>query len=255
MYRGEVRAWILLLVAGCGRFGFSDAPTVDAARMLDAAVDDAPDAATFSVEGVTRYAMDDDPAGGVIASPQLPATCTTCPTATIGVHGGGYLFDGNAVFQLPSTGLVTAAPYSIAVWFRLDQPTSPGSGRSMVNKPFGDTAATNVANLLVMNDNLPSFETTTDGVANDYLSAVGGVNLGAWHHAAVTWDGTTKQLYLDGALARSTPATVADSNLPVQVGADRDYGVNIYPWIGALDDLQFYSRALTGAEMDVSDGG
>jgi hypothetical protein len=242
-----VRALLLLVVTACGRFGFSDDGAIDAAPVVDGT----PDAPAFIAPGVVvRYAMDDDPATGVIGSAELPATCVTCPTATTGVHGGGYLFDGSVRFALPSTTLVGAGPYSVAVWFRLDVAPLPGYGRSMVNKVYSDTLTTDVFNLLVT-DQLPSYETTAVAGSTSYVTATAPVNLGDWHHIAGTWDGTTKRLYIDGTLVGSLATTLLDSTEPLAIGADQDMGTTAYPWIGALDDLQFYARALGDAEIAV----
>lgn len=243
-----MRPLMLLVVAGCGRFGFGDAPEIDAAPAIDAPAD----GPAFVAPGlVVRYAMDDDPSGGVVSSAELPATCATCPKPTTGIHGGAYLFDGAVAFALPSSTLVGAAPYTVALWFRLDEDPLPGYGRSMVNKAFSDAQTTDVFNMLVKGASVPAFETTADGLATSYVIAPAGVNVGEWHHAAAVWDGATKRLYLDGALVASGAATLVDSAVQLQVGADRDMGADAYPWIGALDELQFYARALGDSEISV----
>lgn len=245
-----MRALLLLVVAGCGRLGFSDAAAIDAPLDPDARIDAPTDAPAFIAPGiVVRYAMDDDPAGGTIGSAQLPATCTTCPTATPGVHGGAYLFDGTVRFELPSATLVGTAPYTVALWFRMDADPEVGFGRSMVNKYYSATLTTDVMSLVIRTGNLPTFETTAEVGLTSFLTAPTGVVVGAWHHVAATWDGTTKRLYVDGAPVASVVEPVLDSSEPLGVGADLDSAQNIHPWNGALDELQFYGRALTDAEV------
>lgn len=245
-----MRALLFLVVAGCGRLGFSDGAATDAAPDPDARLDAPPDAPAFIAPGiVVRYAMDDDPASGAIGSAELPATCTVCPKSTPGVHGGAYLFDGTVRFELPSSTLVGNAPYTVALWFRLDADPVGGDGRSMVNKYYSDTLTSDVFSLVVRTGNAMTFETTGEVGVTSFLSAPTAVVVGAWHHVAATWDGTTKRLYLDGAQVASIAQAVLDSSAPIGVGADLDYAQNIHPWNGALDELQFYGRALTGDEI------
>lgn len=241
-----MRALLLLVVAGCGRLGFGDAPAPDP----DARFDAPGDAPAFIAPGiVVRYAMDDDPASGVIGSAELPATCAVCPISTPGVHGGAYLFDGTIRFELPSSTLVGTAPYSVALWFRMDTDPEGGNGRSMVNKYYRDTLTSDVFSLVVRAGNALTFETTAEVGLTSFLSAPTAVVAGAWRHVAATWDGTTKRLYVDGALVGAIAETVLDSTAPLGVGADLDNAANIHPWNGALDELQFYGRALTDAEV------
>ncbi len=71
----------------------------------------------------------------------------------------------------------------------------------------------------------------------------GTVPIGAWHHTAMTWDGTTMRLYLDGVEIASQAATGtldADDAMPVTIGntatADR-------PLDGTLDEVRVISAA------------
>ncbi len=243
---------LLLVATGCGRLGFGDGTPPDAAGSVDAiAVDgDRVDAAdSFVLAGiVARYPMNDNPASGAIGSPQLPATCAPCPTSAPGKHDGGYQFDGGVSFELPSATLVGVAPYSVAVWFKLATYAGVGGGRSIVNKPLDTTSALNVFNLVVIDTGTASME-TTGGTTNDYTSSPIINALDTWHHLVATWDGTTKRLYEDGALQAATAAVIADSTEWIRIGADRDYGSSLYFFEGVLDELQFYGRVLSDAEI------
>jgi hypothetical protein len=71
---------------------------------------------------------------------------------------------------------------------------------------------------------------------------------GAWHHVAATYDGATLALYVDGVLKVTAPDTIGLqlNDAPVHVGRRED-GYQAYP--GLIDDVRFYSRALTLAEI------
>jgi hypothetical protein len=72
---------------------------------------------------------------------------------------------------------------------------------------------------------------------------------GAWHHVATTWDGMTKRLYIDGALENSNTIGVEDSTRPIELGADIDFGVRSNFYLGSLDDVCFWNRALADADV------
>jgi len=95
------------------------------------------------------------------------------------------------------------------------------------------------------------------------LTAVGGsydcvssliVSDNSWHHLAVTYNGITITLYLDGASVTSCPRTLQTGpNSPLYFGkwlvTGGDAGANSY--VGALDDAFVYKRALSGAEISM----
>lgn len=230
-----MRASVVLLAA-CGRLGFPDQPAPDAPVTIDAGV----------AGLVVEYPMDDDPSGGTIASPQRPATCTTCPTATTGVRGGGYHFDGTQGFAI---GDLLDANYTVLVWarFEADAPDSD-HGRPLVSKPIAGTEL-DAFNLLAISTVI-AFESSA-GTATDYLPDSIPVVLDTWHAYAASWDGAMKRLYRDGVLIGFESATIAASPESVYVGEDVDFGTATFFLIGALDELRIYDRALTDAEIQL----
>ncbi len=69
---------------------------------------------------------------------------------------------------------------------------------------------------------------------------------GAWHHIAVTFDGTTLTGYLDGSPIGGGAATYAFAGVPLTV-AQAHNGENFFN--GRVDDLRLYSRALDAMEV------
>lgn len=73
------------------------------------------------------------------------------------------------------------------------------------------------------------------------------VNDGVWHMIAGVRTGDTIKIYVDGTEQGSTSGTVIDNNtLNLGIGANRNGEL---PLDGALDDLRFYGRALSSAEI------
>lgn len=83
--------------------------------------------------------------------------------------------------------------------------------------------------------------------------------LNAWHHFALTYDGTTLTRYTDGTAVFST--TVASQPLPVSMwGAEAlTFAVQTYPikdfFIGALDEVAIFNECLDATEVTTIKGG
>jgi prepilin-type processing-associated H-X9-DG protein len=76
---------------------------------------------------------------------------------------------------------------------------------------------------------------------------------GSWHHTALTYDGTTKSLYVDGALIQQGPTKggggpVTENSLPIRLGAN-SWNWSLSELDGALDDFRIYSCTLTAQEI------
>jgi N-acetylneuraminic acid mutarotase len=71
---------------------------------------------------------------------------------------------------------------------------------------------------------------------------------GAWHHVAMTYDGATLRLYVDGSEAASEAATgtLCDSSAPVQLGSFFGGSNNLN---GTLDEVRVHDRALPAEEV------
>lgn len=239
----------MLSAIGCGRSGFDSRD--DAAPPPDVAT---PDATTGPV---VAYAMDDDPSTGRItsSSSEFDGTCTRCPTQTAGRLGNAYAFDGSAEVRLPAPAgaLLGTAPYTVSMW--LNATTMPQTSIGVViAKPFSATSDANVYSVWVNHDppGQVFYETTPSGepASYEFVSSPVGVDVrGTWHHVATTWDGTTKRLYVDGAVVASSTMQVVGSSELIVLGTDVDNNTVTLHYVGALDELQLYARALGDSEI------
>ena len=81
-------------------------------------------------------------------------------------------------------------------------------------------------------------------------TAPGTIVPGQWQHLASTWDGTTKPIYIDGVeLATSGGAAIVYDAGPMLIGCDANTGSSAAFFVGSLDDLQIYDRALNAGEI------
>ncbi len=72
--------------------------------------------------------------------------------------------------------------------------------------------------------------------------------LNAWSHLAMSWDGTTQRLYVNG---NQVASRALAGTLPNSAGALRFGGNGVWPeWFaGRLDEIRIYDRALSQAEL------
>jgi Concanavalin A-like lectin/glucanases superfamily len=254
MIAGSRWLWLTALVA-CGRVGFDpiDAP------------------AGLRSSAVLWLQMEEaDPRSGSIADAgtghHAVLCSTTCPTSSMGKHGGGFHFAQQQLQVVWQSDLDVRNAYTIAVWAQLDQTPADGIFACAFTEPVSPALDGNSYSLCVNKQGPYTFTTDSRGTtgASDELS-VGAAQPGVWVHLAATWERDprtglgTKAFYVD-TLAASTSAEVPidfDMSLPV-VGADTgplclappcaDTGP-LYFWNGALDDVLLFDRVLTPAEI------
>lgn len=252
-HRGLV---LLVLVVGCGKVveekpdakppsdgttGGSDAALdgpIDAA--LDAAIDAAPSDIPAGAALWLRF--DDSPTDGSTDSAGTHSvTCTSCPAQVTGHVGGAYQFtSGNRVSTIGAD-LGPKTAFTIAMWVRADQD----------NTSLGLIACKELTNssdcsygFLHEAMRIPCFYHTS----GNHQHAMTALPIGEWHHLAMTWNGMTKLGYVDGVQAITLAATTigVDDALPLSFG---NYTPGSYPFLGSIDDVVFYNRALTVAEI------
>jgi hypothetical protein len=70
-----------------------------------------------------------------------------------------------------------------------------------------------------------------------------------WHHMAVTRDNNELKFYIDGVLIGTAPTPAGTGPFDPTNNYSLGGAYDIY-WKGALDDLRFYQRVLTAAEIN-----
>ncbi|MAE63123.1 MAG: hypothetical protein CMJ18_02520, partial [Phycisphaeraceae bacterium] len=144
----------------------------------------------------------------------------------------------NAVFHVTSALTVTA-------WIKADAWPSGHRVAVILRKGEGNP---NNWQFAVKDGRVTLYLDESDG---DGVSADTVLNSGQWYHVAATWDGTTIKLFVDGAIdngsgdARAAPILTDDRAIYLggRGGTDKHDGV--------LDDVRFYDRALSAAEIRV----
>jgi hypothetical protein len=185
------------------------------------------------------------------------------------VNQGPY-FGGARFFDLLGKNhgtLVSASTWASAGPLPFGALTFDGTGFVTLNCPLIQTAMT-VA-LWVNGTFVDAFDTpwkvadTTAGVYNyagtnvqwQLYTAVGqlhsinyaGALDGTWHHLAMTYDGATMAVYLDGVSQGTTPAS---GNIEYNGNGFSSFAIGGgNPWAGRLADLRLYGRGLSAGEI------
>jgi Concanavalin A-like lectin/glucanases superfamily len=242
---------------GCGRVGFSPLALKDQDAATDAVIADAlHDAANVLVpDFVARYPMDDDPSitGMMRAEPStFNITCdlSKCPVADL--SGGWTLnFDRNGRIVLPVSSWVGGTNYSVSLWVKPNPGLVEASVLTKPLSPIGD-GAIDVLTIDTVDPSLGVVLSSGGTVAPTLQFADGSATFGQWHHFVVTKQDQKIVVYIDGVEAKAFELitdSFNDSTATLGLGADIDNRDFSWKYYGGVDDLRFYSRAITAQEV------
>lgn len=231
---------VLCVMCACGRVGFIDGATCDDSHATDVtgdAVDSSGLLFRFTFDGTLT--TDSGPAGH-------DATCTTCPTQVspgrIGAAAAS--FDGTMCLDIPDALDLRPIAFTVAAWANVSVVLP--SPEQLVTRP--DDGATTMNNTFEM-----YFEPNTRA----YYTNIGGATATAglfsgWHHLAAVYDSSSVVLYFDGT-PTGTPASAGAAVYGAgdlwHVGCDIDVGAHDHNFVGLLDDVRLYNRALAAGEV------
>jgi hypothetical protein len=230
---------LFVLLAACGRSGF------------DGAGVDAPDASpTGSM--VARYLMDDDPSDGVDDASEYKhdGRCTSCPTLVAARGGGAYVFDGVQTYvEVPFTPALAPSPaVTASAWIRLA--AVPTAVQCIVGNAVG-VGRDNSWQVCVNNSValLTCVSYAGNSISGCQPSGNNTLQVGTWHHVAISFDGDSMRAWLDGTRVVEQQATLGQDDTPILIGADRDDGSVIGYFNGLIDDVRIWNVALAEADI------
>jgi hypothetical protein len=172
--------------------------------------------------------------------------------------GRGGLFSPalDSHIEVPASASLAASQFTIEAWVR---PDGPG--------PNNDDAGSTVIQNIPLNDGCTGrtgiWWSALSGrfltISGDWcggsgrLYSRGSFTPGQFYHVAVTYDGTTSRLYVNGELEGQRTLTLPPyNNVPWSIGATRTYyRTNGWPrtWNGMIDEVVFRSCALEPQEI------
>ncbi|MBP6629575.1 MAG: LamG domain-containing protein [Kofleriaceae bacterium] len=224
---------------GCGRHPFADP--------VDGGGADGVTAPTAPLH--LRFEANDFLATGL----GLAACEQTCPGVTTSLpgHGEAAQFVGAGGLELTGLENTTWPSFTAALWLRLDAATLVAP-MTLFARGFDPlTTAWNTWELFVEPGPRMFVGTTTD----DDLARIAGLRagfpvVGQWGHVALTFDGRSRRLYVDGELRLADErGPLRHDASPLLVGLDRDGGRLVNHLVGALDDVMLFDRALGADEV------
>ncbi len=89
---------------------------------------------------------------------------------------------------------------------------------------------------------------TADGVSHSVNWGSGQVPLDTWSHLALSYDGASLKLYVNGVLKAETPVTGKLKKTTEDIYIGSDAGIQKF-FKGTIDELAFYNRSLSAAEI------
>ena len=171
-------------------------------------------------------------------------------TFTNGEVGLAFSFTGGAnnaphpYIDVPYSSTLAPNNYTIEVWLEPN-----GQPVNNENQDFVFGQGSGVCQLVVRTGTTGLYVALqfSSGGSFPAVASTNQIPLGQFSHVAGTWDGTTLKLYINGTLNNaSTPGlTPSDSHADFNIG-----GVsNAQFFNGAIDEISYYSRALSIAEI------
>lgn len=190
-------------------------------------------------------------------------TFTGSPTWVAGQVGTGALsFSVGA--RILTNDLTATEGVSAVTWSAWIKPTSLGDLRAILAKFYKGTASGHQQFILEEsngtfgdNSGLIAAVSSTNGTGNDFVYTGSVLTTGVWTHVAVVFDGSLTgntnrlKVYINGTQVSTTgtgsiPSTTQTTTSDFSIGASSD---NIANFIGAIDDVRVYNRALSSTDV------
>ncbi len=139
--------------------------------------------------------------------------------------------------------------YTVAVWLRLEEVVSVDGERLIMHGSYAYPAS-------AAEQGAFSFAIWPDGsggiawpdaelVGRALILPPGTFSMGEWHHFACVADGSSMNLFVDGILKISAPATIASKTANLTVGGE----AGVYFDSGSIDDARIYNRPLSTSDI------
>lgn len=202
--------------------------------------------------------------GATDAANEVLGGTATYNLATLGTAGPfsdstAASFNGTTSYlRLPTEDVVTTGPNSVEMWFKMNSGSTAGGvlfGYQTEDLATGTFTGDWVPALYVGTDGKLRGKWCWCGGTTGPITTSGTVNDGKWHHVALTLNGTSQKLYLDGnAVGSLTLAAVTNTAVNAYVGAgytkswpaSPTSGVAYFP--GSIAEVAFYRSQLSDAQ-------
>ncbi len=170
-----------------------------------------------------------------------------------GKVGQAFEFDGTSgdLLMPASTTLNLARGFTIAFWIKVPRLPAPQPAFIMCKW----VNAVEQKSIQINPDGTVALY-LYDVAGSSVMNSVTALTVSTWHYVAATYDGSTQNIYIDGQLDASTPASGNVANGAGTLGFAHNaglaalYSFDAEYFAGDLDEIRWYSRALSGSEVE-----
>ncbi len=182
-------------------------------------------------------------------------------TDRMGKANSAILLNGSTdYFYMPENTTLNPTALSVSIWIK---PTSVAKTMQIYNKSrFNDGTAelfssqirpnTTDPGGIVISTDIKQNSNCQSGIGWQTFPFPGRPDLSKWHHVVMTYSGTSVRMYFDNALLYSKD-NLPKNTLDTCPGGDLKFGAQSRElpnyFLGALDDIRIYKRALTASEV------
>lgn len=169
---------------------------------------------------------------------------TGAPAYTTGYTGQAIDLDGRDDFLTLPTDVVNSDDITVAAWVNWD-----GGGSWQRIFDFGNTTTEYMFLTPSSGDGTLRFAITTSSNSGEQLVETSQLAIGQWVHVAVTLEGNTGTLYVNGLPAAANFITIDPTDL---VPTHNYIGQSQWPdplFDGRIDDFRIYNYALSGSDI------
>ena len=193
--------------------------------------------------------MDEQNSNGFVDSSPASNNATNHNGATQfnnSVIGKGAYFDWTMPQYLRTTsniGISGDTERTVSAWFRLDR---DGTNGPLVS--FGDSTNTGTLNYLHVTSIEGNGILTLSTNVGDDLTGLTQIRGETWYHAAMTYDGDTAKIYLNGVLeaSKSFGGLITTDGKAIMGSASGEVGDSL---LGKLDEVMIFNRSLDASEI------
>ena len=189
---------------------------------------------------------------GLILNAQPGEQAIQAGETSFGKIGGGFGLTGSNAYEVPHSPELDPETFSlefrafVPADYRVSKRVSPW----LVCKNHNEARDGNYG-ILIVGDVAQARMNIGGGKQGQFRTGSKKVKLNAWNHFALSYDGDSLRLFLNGQLSGETkigkPRT--PGNGPLVFGRRADNFGDGYPFRGVIDEIRCYDRALTTAQI------
>ncbi len=179
-------------------------------------------------------------------------------TDRFGNANSACLFDGfDDYIRIVDNGAFSTTNFSLVLWFQSNSDnlqnlvgkrnftTTAGSGGAQYQFFINYPPFPGIGSNLVGNN-----QTCTDVSTSSYINTTDWICRNKWYCAVITFDGVSHKIYIDGVLKKNVPTSFNGFlNCSSDIRLGNWWQGDLLPYNGKMDDIRWYNRAISQAEV------